>query len=398
MKKCNNCLLPETHETINFDTLGKCNICSQHEYKNEKIDWSVKEKKLLEIVSHYKGKKSFDCIVPFSGGKDSVFTLWYLKKKLNLRCLVISFDHDFYRPNLIASREKIINKLGVDFLTYKPNWDLTKKLMLESLIRKGDFCWHCHSGIFSYPMQIAVKFDIPLIIWGETQAEYAAYYTYEDTDKEREIVDEERFNRFVNLGISSDDMKEMINDNTIDPREFDVYKYPSKEELESINFTSICLGSYIPWDVKKQVKIIKEELDWIPDLNAGIPEEYSYEKVECQVQGIRDYIKFLKRGYSRSSHLVALDLRNKRIDHESAKQIISKFDGKKPEALNHFLNIMNISENEFNNIIMRHVVYPNKINFNIIEEGPKLHDKDLWLSKTPLSREYTKQKLKDFNI
>ena len=60
--------------------------------------------------------------------------------------------------------------------------------MLESLIRKGDFCWHCHNGIFSYPMHIAIKFNVPLVIWGETQAEYTAYYSYKDTEEGNEEV------------------------------------------------------------------------------------------------------------------------------------------------------------------------------------------------------------------
>jgi len=398
MKQCTSCLLPETHETIYYDKKGSCNICAQHKYKHEVIDWVAKEKKLHKIINEYRGKKSFDCIVPFSGGKDSVYTLWYLRKKLNLKCLVVSFDHNFYRPKLIENREKVLNSLGVDFLSYKPNWDLVKKLMLESLIRKGDFCWHCHSGIFSYPMQIAIKFDVPLIIWGETQAEYTAYYSYEDTNNEKENVDEERFHRFVNLGISAEDMKEMLNDDTIDPRDFDVYKYPSMSELQSINFRSICLGGYIPWDVKKQVAIIKKELDWEPDLNAGIPKNYSYEKIECQVQGIRDFIKYLKRGSGRTAHLLSLDLRNKKIDLNSAKKIIDEYDGIIPESLDHFLKILNISEKEFYKIIMKHVVYPNKPNIKSMKEGPKLHDRDMWIPKTPLSKKYTKQKLKDFNI
>ena len=52
--------------------------------------------------------------------------------------------------------------------------------MLESLTRKGDFCWHCHSGIYAYPMQIAVKFQIPLIIWGEPTSEYTSYVSYDE--------------------------------------------------------------------------------------------------------------------------------------------------------------------------------------------------------------------------
>ena len=82
--------------------------------------------------------------------------------------------------------------------------------MLESLRRSGDFCWHCHTGIFSYPMWVSIWQTMPLIIWGEPSAEYTAYYRYDEAEE----VDESRFNRFVNLGITAEDMLGML-DNTI---------------------------------------------------------------------------------------------------------------------------------------------------------------------------------------
>ena len=71
--------------------------------------------------------------------------------------------------------------------------------MLQTFLEKGDFCWHCHTGIFSYPMWVAIRYNVPLIFWGEPSSEYTAYYGYDQTEE----VDEKRFNRFVNLGINA---------------------------------------------------------------------------------------------------------------------------------------------------------------------------------------------------
>ena len=90
MQQCSSCLLPETHETINYDQNGICNICTQIKYKHEVIDWNKKKKQLDGIIDKYKNKYSYDCIVPFSGGKDSVYTLWRLVKTFKLKCLVVS--------------------------------------------------------------------------------------------------------------------------------------------------------------------------------------------------------------------------------------------------------------------------------------------------------------------
>src|SRR6266481_1165671 len=98
LKKCRRCGLPETYETIEFDAEGICNICRNRAHRDEQIDWADRKKMLGDLIEQYRGKYDYDCIVPFSGGKDSTFTLWYLVRKFKLKPLVVSFDHGFYRP------------------------------------------------------------------------------------------------------------------------------------------------------------------------------------------------------------------------------------------------------------------------------------------------------------
>jgi len=182
LKKCTKCLLPETYETIEFDQDGVCNICRGKKFRDEKIDWQERGRQLTALIEEHRGKYDYDCIVPFSGGKDSTFTLWYLVTKFRLKPLVVQFDHGFMRDQLQENNRRTFKKLGVDVLSFTPNWRLVKRLMLEALKRKGDFCWHCHTGIFSYPMQIAVKFKVPLVMWGEPSAEYTQYYGYSEDE------------------------------------------------------------------------------------------------------------------------------------------------------------------------------------------------------------------------
>ena len=353
LKKCIKCGLPETYETIEYDNNGICNICRQKVYRDNKIDWTERKKQLNELIENYRGKHDYDCIIPFSGGKDSTFTLYHLIKEYKVKPLVIQFNHGFFRPNLIKNNEKTFKKLGVDVLTFTPNWKVVKRLMLESLIRKGDFCWHCHTGIFAYPMHIAIKFNVPLIFWGEPSSEYTAYYDYQNNEVEQ--VNEDRFNRFVNLGITAEDMEGMINkDFDLDKRDLLPYTFPKMRDLKKLGYNSVCLGSYIPWDVKKQSQLIMDELGWQGDEVEGMPPElYKYEKIECYFQGVRDYIKYLKRGYSRVSQMIALDLRNNRITKEEGDELIRKFEGKRPPSLELFLEYLGLSEKEFNEIVLK---------------------------------------------
>jgi len=378
MKKCIKCGLPETYETIEFDDSGVCNICQQHHFKTESIDWVKRKTMLNDLVEEYRGKHDYDCLVPFSGGKDSTYTLYYLVKEFKLKPLVVQFNHGFMRPNLLKNNERTFKKLGVDVISFTPNWKVVKCLMREALIRKGDFCWHCHTGIFAYPMHLAIKFNIPLVFWGEPSSEYTAYYDYRDD--EIEVVDESRFNRFVNLGITADDMRGMIDkDFDLDPRDLIPYSYPPLRDLKKLRYRSVCLGSFIPWDVKSQSQLIMDELGWKGDEVEGMPPDlYPYEKIECAMQGVRDYLKFLKRGYSRVTQMTAIDIRNGRIKKSEADELIREWEGKKPRSLELFLEFLDISESEFNDIVKRLVIPPYEPKFQTIQWGKKTSDFDLW--------------------
>jgi N-acetyl sugar amidotransferase len=379
LKRCTRCALPETHESITFDEQGVCNVCRQVEFKQENIDWDERKTQLTELIETYRGRYDYDCIVPYSGGKDSTYTLWYLVREYNLKPLVVSFDHGFYRPNHLQNVERTIKALGVDYMRFRPSWEIVRKLMLEALDRKGDFCWHCHTGVFSYPMQMAVKLEIPLLIWGEPSAEYTSYYSYEQGIEE---VDERRFNRFVNLGITAEDMVGML-DEGVTMRDLEPFAYPKLADLRRVGVRSVCLGSFVPWDVKENVEAIKADLDWHEDDVEGVPEGYGYEKIECAMQGVRDYIKYLKRGYGRTAHLASIDIRNGRLDRETAAKLIAENDGKRPASLDVFLEYLDLSEEEFIEIVAKHVVSPWQLpEAGELERAEALWDQPLW-DRTP---------------
>ncbi len=360
MKFCSKCVTPETSESLKFDHQGACSVCAQINFKKEKVDWHSKKKEFDLILNKYRGKSEYDCIIPFSGGKDSTFTLWYIVTQKKLKPLVVRFDHGFYRKNLQENTEKTISKLGVDFLNFKPNFKLVKMIMLESLIRRGDFCWHCHVGVTAYPVKVAIEKKIPFLIYGEPSAEYGSFYNYEDNEN----ISVEKFNKMTNLGINAEDMYGMIKDRfkneNIDKKDLNPFKFPTQEELNRNKILGTYLGSYIPWDVKEQVSIIKKELNWKGDIVEGIPPEYDYEKIECYMQGVRDYLKYIKRGFGRTSHLTSIDIRNERLKREEALELVKTYDGKRPKALDFFLKMTGISEDEFYDYAYNHIVDPHK--------------------------------------
>lgn len=375
MRRCSECLLPQTHETISFDEDGVCSVCLNSR-KKIIINWQERKSELFKIVKDVKTLgRDYDCVVPFSGGKDSTFSLYFAVTELKLRPLVVSFDHGFYRDTLLQNRNRTLKLLGVDFISFTPNWHLVKELMLTSLRDRGDFCWHCHTGVNAFPVRTAVEKDIPLVIWGESSTEYTNYYKIEQFHE----IDEELFNRITNLGISAEDMAMRLQGD-YDARALKPFTFPSQSQIRSKGIRSFPLGNYISWDTKRQVEIIKNELGWEGASVEGVPPGYEYEKIECMMQGIRDYLKFRKRGYARATHLTSIDIRRGSLSRSEAEEIVQNFENVKPHSLELFLELLGISEEELEDIIGLNQIDPwdGEVPVNI---GPKPKDYETWVKK-----------------
>lgn len=373
MKKCTRCLTPETVDTITFDENGVCSVCRQIDVKKDAIDWDARWAQLQDIVAEYKGKGLYDCIVPYSGGKDSVFQLYYIVRVLKLKPLVVRYNHWGYRPRVEENNTSVFKQLGVDVVELTTSFHTVRETMLEAFKRRGDFCWHCHTGIYAGVMHMAVRFEVPLLFWGETSAEYHSWYTFE----EMEEVDEKRFNRLMNQGITADDMYEFL-EGRVERRDLWMFDYPKRKDLMRLKVRSICLGNYIEWDTKANVELIKRELGWKGQQVEGVPPEYDYEKIECTFQGMRDFSKFVKRGYGRANHLLSIDIRNGRKTREEALKIEGQYDGKRPASMDWFLDIIKLSEQEYYDILEPQTVHPWKFDPSQLESGPQLPDFEKW--------------------
>ena len=373
MRKCTRCLVPETVDTITFDEQGVCSVCRQIETKKDVIDWGARWTQLQEIIGEYQGKGLYDCIVPYSGGKDSVFQLYYIVRVLKLKPLVVRYNHWGYRPLVEENNTSVFKQLGVDVVELTTSFHTVRETMLEAFKRRGDSCWHCHTGIYAGVMHMAVRFEVPLLFWGESTAEYHSWYTFEDMEE----VDEKRFNRLMNQGMTADDMYEFL-EGRVERRDLWMFDYPKRKDLLRLKVRSICLGNYIEWDTRANVELIKRELGWKGQQVEGVPPEYDYEKIECTFQGMRDFSKFVKRGYGRANHLLSIDIRNGLKTREEATEIERQYDGKRPASMDWYLDIMKLSEQEYYDILKPQSVHPWQFDPTEIETGPEMPDYPKW--------------------
>ena len=177
MKRCRNCVLPETFPGIEISDDGICSFC--RDYKGEEHLEEQKErfrKKFHLLVNEYKGKSGYDALMCYSGGKDSTYTLYLLKEKYDLNVLTMTFDNGFLADQAIENIHKVTDKLGYDHILFRPSFEILRKIFVESsrkniysaqtLTRASTICTSCIAIVKFGALRTAVEKAIPMSVFG----------------------------------------------------------------------------------------------------------------------------------------------------------------------------------------------------------------------------------------
>jgi len=370
IKYCSKCLFPETKPDLFFDEDGVCSACIAAEEKNKGIDWLQREKEFYEIINYYKRPKSeigYDCLIPVSGGKDSTYQAYFMKEKCGMNPLCVCFETTAV-TELGQKNLDNLSKMGLDVIHFKKNSEVYKKMVVESFKRVGDEMWPNHIGIFTIPVVFAVKFNIPLIIWGEnSQQEYGGPNL--DSVKNR-ILNRKWLEEFG--GLLGNRIQDMIGVNGITEKELTPYFYPSDEEIERVGITGIFLGSYFFWDARKQLEIIEKYGFSVKEDGPTEGTYTNYENLDEKLVGLHDYLKYVKYGFGRATDHVCIDIRNGRLTREQGIELVKKYDGKYPNyGVSEFIKYSGLLKREVDFIIDS---YTNPLIFKQDEFGNFLKD------------------------
>ena len=245
LQYCVRCCIPQTQEGVIFDELGVCQACQSAEQKIH-IDWTQREKVLRGILDNAKAKagNNYDCIIPISGGKDSTFQLHVLTQVYGMKPLAVTFSHNWFSETGWYNLQNSLEQFNVDHVMFTPNRRLVNKLAKHSLAGIGDSCWHCHAGVGAFPLQAAVRFNIPLLIWGESIAESSGRASYLNPVRK---FDREYFTK-VSAKLRPD---QMVRDD-VSLRDLEPFQVPSAEDCERVGVHGIHLGDYIFWDDERR--------------------------------------------------------------------------------------------------------------------------------------------------
>jgi len=369
IKFCKKCLFPETKPDLFFNEKGICSACIGAEKKDNLIDWDERKKSFFKIVEKFRLKEDeigYDCLIPVSGGKDSTYQAYFMKEVCKMNPLCVCFETtmstDLGRKNLDN-----LSKMGMDVIHFKKNSNAYKSMVIEGFKRLGDEMWPNHVGIFTIPIMIAVKFKIPLIVWGEnSQLEYGGpIESLEQNKLNRRWLEE--FG-----GLLGNRISDMLGVDGLTKRDLTPYFYPSDTELNKCGIFSIFLGHYFFWDARKQLEIVKKYGFSIKE-DGPIEGTYTnYENLDEKLVGLHDYLKFVKYGFGRTTDHACIDIRNKRIDRNQGVKLVNEFDGKYPhKSIADFVEYSGLSISEIDEIIDS---FTNPSLFKTDEQGNFLRD------------------------
>ena len=371
MKYCKKCLYPDTKPLLEFNEEGICSACFNLKLKNE-IDWKKKDQEFREILEKFKSKdgSNYDCIIPVSGGKDSTFQTYVMKEIYGLNPLVVNF-HPLDQTDIGRKNLENLKKIGVDCIEFSPDPNVYLKLAKFGLTELGDFQWPEHIGIFTVPVQIAVRYKIPLIVWGENSAlEYGqGHFSDFNTNSVLDKDYLEKNGGYFLDKITPQDMTKY----GFDIKDLKPYLYPSDEEINQIGVTGIFLGSYIKWDIFKQLELVKG-LGFSENNEQKEGTYDSWENLDVYFTVFHDYLKFLKYGYGRTTDHVSIEIRYGRMTRDEGLELVKKYEGKIPRKyFKQFLESAEITESEFHEICDK---FTNKELFMTDENGELVKDNE----------------------
>jgi N-acetyl sugar amidotransferase len=350
MKYCKRCLYPSNHPLyLTFDADGICSGCRVHEEKDA-LDWKSRGEKLKSILGEYQNTSgnNYDCIIPVSGARDSYFIVHTIKNVYGMNPLLVTYNKQYNTDLGVRNLANLRIQFDCDIMTLTVNPETVKKITRATMRKIGSIYWHCLAGQSVYPIQMAVKLKIPLIIWGAHQGvDQVGMFSHLD---EVEMIRKYRKEHDL-MGFEAEDLIDEFDD--VSYKDIIQYVYPDDKEIERIGVRGIYLNNYIRWDTKAQHEEMIKLYKYETNDQTGTFDRYN--DVDCfNYSDLHDYIKYVKYGYGKITDHVSREIRLRRLTRKQGKEMINKFNMLEPRNLNQFLNWIGITKNSFDYIIDQH--------------------------------------------
>lgn len=319
---CRRCLYRSSHPLgLVLDDEGICSGCRIHEEK-DRLDWQARWGKLEALVEPYRSKQatSYDCIVPVTGGNDSYFIIHLVKERLGLNPLLVTYNKYFNTPLGIRNLANLRIRFNCDIVVQNVNPVSVKAITRTTLRQFGSMYWPPLAGQTVFPVQTAVRYKVPLIIWGAHQGlEQVGMFSHEH---EVEMTRRYRVDHDL-MANEADDLLSIFD--TLKTDHIWQYRYPGDADLASVGVRGIYLGNYVRWDPKAQHE---QMIDSHGYQSASFDRTFdTYDHVDCyNFMDIHDTLKLYKHGYSKVTDHASREIRHGRMTRTEGMDLVRKHE------------------------------------------------------------------------
>ena len=331
---------------LNINSEGICDACMHNENKS-KIDWEEREKQLLILLDkHRKNNGDYDCIVPGSGGEDSIYQSHILKNKYGMNPLTITWPPILYTDYGYKNFLNWINVGGFDNITFRPNGLVHKKLTKLAILNLLHPFQTFILGQKNLAPKIANKFGINLIFYGENEAEYGNPIA----DNSSSLRDNSfyTFKNFSNLKIAGKSIKELNELHQINLKDLGIYLPMRSEEIKNGNIEVHYLGYYLKWIPQEAYYYAVKNCDFKPRPFRSEGTYSKYNSIDHKIDDLHYYTTYIKFGLGRASYDSSQEIRNGHLNRSEAINLVKAYDGEYPKRyLSEVLEYLDISEQEF---------------------------------------------------
>jgi N-acetyl sugar amidotransferase len=333
-------------QTIQFDENGVCDACRLGEQKQKTIDWAERERKLKDLCDRYRRHDGhYDCVVPGSGGKDSFYAAHMLKYKYGMHPLTVTWAPHIYTDWGWKNHQAWLNA-GFDNYLCTPNpriHRLLTRLAVENLFHPFQAFMF---GQKSLAPKMALLHQIPLVFYGENEAEYGnpiadtetakrdwSYFTAADKSK-------------IYLGGTS--LKVLKEEFGVEEYEFQPYLPANPEEIARQKVEVHYLGYYLKWHPQSCYYYAVEHggFQASPERTPGTYSKYN--SIDDRIDDFHYYTTFIKFGIGRATYDAAQEIRSGDITREEGVALVKRFDGEWPERFaDEIFRYLSITPREF---------------------------------------------------
>ncbi len=315
-------------DTINFED-GVCDACRLADRKNHEIDWEERERQLMDLCNRHRSKDGkYDCIVPGSGGKDSFFASHILKTKYGMHPLTVTWAPHIYTDWGFKNFQSWIHA-GHDNYLMTPNGRvhrLLTRLAVEKLFHPFQAFMF---GQKSLAPKMSILFDIPLVFYGENEAEYGNPIADSDeAQRDWSYFTSENKNKVYLGGVSVEELKESFG---VEEQDLLPY-YPADPNLLAEKKTEVhYLGYYLKWHPQSCYYYAVEHggFQASPERTPGTYSKYN--SIDDRIDDFHYYTTGVKFGLGRATYDAAQEIRSGDITREEGVALVHRFDHEFPE-------------------------------------------------------------------